>query len=85
MTRDELIKKLDDLDNDIDGDERWYLEKVADFILANWKEFIPEGYKYISGMLGKDYGNRDSIGSLLLEEIVNFNIGKQAILLIEDK
>lgn len=89
MTRDELIEKLDTLDNDIDGDDRWYLEKVADFILTN---FVSKSKKMYEGEIKLDFMgdaeilNLDEVylGENKIIDIIIGNEHRSAIFILED-
>jgi len=89
MTRDELIEKLENITsayNCVNDDLR---DELVSFILANWKEFIPEGYKKYEGKLdyigGIELTESSFIGDSILDRITKDHNGKQAILIIEDK
>ena len=90
MTRDELIERIHQEFGTLITLFGDYLEepteKIAHFILANWKEFIPEGYKKYEGklFLYAESGNCctfeiDGI-DIFSEDVEN----KQAILIIKD-
>ena len=82
MIRDELIEKIEDITsayNCVDDDLR---DELVGFILANWKEFIPEGYKKYEGIFSVD---DPYVGVKVGDVAIDGIGGKQAILLIEDK
>jgi hypothetical protein len=67
-------------------DEDYEFKEMANFILANWKEFIPEGYKKYEGEIridGEYEYETTWIGDLCINS--SETEGKHAILLIEDK
>ena len=88
MTRDELARKVCEV---FFKDQPEYVEDcftlrthredkqsfcdVADYILSNWKEWIPENYKISEGHI---------VAGILTNKDIDFSSGK-GILLIEEK